>query len=40
MIYDDKVHLTGALATICPLNKKIIHGMVDSIMIPTSLAEE
>lgn len=40
MIYDDEVHLTGALATICPPDKKLIHGMLDSIMAPTSLKKE
>ncbi len=32
-----KVHLSGVLATICPLDKKRIHGMVDAIMAPGAL---
>ena len=31
---DDGVELGGVLATICPQDKKIIHGMVDAIMVP------
>lgn len=31
----DQVELVGILATICPLDKKIIHGMVDAVMVPT-----
>ncbi len=34
---NDKVELAGILATICPLDKKLIHGMVDAIMVPTAL---
>ncbi len=30
----DGVELGGVLATICPQDKKIIHGMVDAIMVP------
>ena len=30
----DKAELGGILATLCPANKKIIHGMVDAIMTP------
>lgn len=33
-----KVCLGGVLATICPANKKIIHGMRDAIMAPCSTA--
>ncbi|MDO8683828.1 MAG: hypothetical protein Q7N50_10150 [Armatimonadota bacterium] len=28
--------LGGVLATICPLDKKLIHGMVDAVMVPCS----
>jgi hypothetical protein len=28
--------LGGVLATICPADKKIIHGMTDAIMVPCS----
>lgn len=30
-----KVNLAGILATICPIDKKLIHGMVDAVMVPT-----
>ncbi len=33
-----KANLGGALATICPADKKIIHGMSDAILVPTGLA--
>ena len=34
---EDKVRLSGVLATICPADKKIIHGMRDAILIPCSV---
>jgi hypothetical protein len=34
LVTGDKIELAGILATICPLNKKLIHGMVDAIMVP------
>ena len=33
----DQVHLTGALATICPDDKKLLHGMQDAVMVPCRL---
>lgn len=33
-IEENKSHLTGAMATICPLDKKLIHGMQDAIITP------
>jgi hypothetical protein len=30
-------HLAGILATICPADKKVIHGMRDAIMVPCAL---
>jgi hypothetical protein len=30
----DKIHLAGIQATICPDDKKLLHGMVDSIIVP------
>lgn len=36
-ITENEVKLVGMLATICPLDKKIIHGMVDAVMVPTRL---
>jgi len=32
-----KTMLGGALATICPADKKILHGMSDAIMVPTMI---
>jgi len=34
MIIGNEAHFVGALATICPLDKKIIHGMVDALLLP------
>jgi hypothetical protein len=31
---DDSVSLGGVLATICPADKKILHGMRDAILVP------
>lgn len=36
-VSDDTVELTGILATICPADKKILHGMKDAIMVPCAL---
>ncbi len=33
-----KAELRGALATICPADKKLLHGMKDAIMVPTAVA--
>ena len=33
-VQGDDVELTGILATICPADKKIIHGMKDAILLP------
>jgi len=33
----DRVKLRGALTTIVPADKKLIHGMRDGIMVPTSI---
>jgi len=33
---ENEIHLGGVLATICPADKKIIHGMRDAIMVPCS----
>src|SRR5439155_18763705 len=32
-----RAHLAGVLATICPADKKIIHGMTDAIFAPCSI---
>ena len=36
-VSDNQVELVGILTTICPLDKKLIHGMVDAVMVPTRL---
>ena len=33
-VFDGKTHLSGALATFCPPDKKIIHGMQDAALLP------
>jgi hypothetical protein len=35
----DRVKLRGALATIVPADKKLLHGMRDAIMVPSARAE-
>ncbi len=35
-----KAELRGALATVCPPDKKLLHGMKDAIMAPTAVAPE
>jgi hypothetical protein len=39
-LHQDKVHLEGALATFCPVDKKIIHGMSDAAMLPVAFLTE
>ncbi|KLU40957.1 MAG: hypothetical protein AA931_00035 [Peptococcaceae bacterium 1109] len=34
-VHGPGVSLGGILATICPADKKLIHGMVDAVMVPT-----
>ena len=36
-VEDDRVKLRGALTTIVPADKKLIHGMRDGILVPTSI---
>jgi hypothetical protein len=33
-IIEEKVNLGGVLATVCPADKKILHGMSDAVMVP------
>jgi len=33
----DRVKCAGALATICPADKKLLHGMQDAILVPTAV---
>ncbi len=35
----EKVELAGILATVCPADKKIIHGMKDAIMVPCAISK-
>ncbi len=35
----EKVELAGILATVCPADKKIIHGMKDAILVPCATAD-
>jgi hypothetical protein len=35
-----KAELGGILATVCPLDKKLIHGMTDAVMVPCALREK
>ena len=36
-VSEETVELAGILATICPADKKILHGMKDAIMVPCAL---
>ena len=37
-VEDDRVKMRGALTTIVPADKKLIHGMRDGIMVPTRIS--
>lgn len=37
-VIDGKAHLRGALATVCPADKKLLHGMKDAVMVPTAIS--
>jgi hypothetical protein len=36
-VVENTTHLAGILATLCPQNKKKIHGMVDAVMMPCAI---
>ena len=36
LVTGDKVELKGGLATLCPVDKKLIHGMEDAVLVPVS----
>ena len=36
----ESAELAGILATICPADKKVIHGMKDAVMVPCTVAQE
>ncbi len=38
-VEEDRVRMRGALTTIVPADKKLIHGMRDGILVPTKIAE-
>jgi hypothetical protein len=35
----DRAELAGILATVCPLDKKLIHGMQDAVMLPCAVVK-
>jgi len=39
-VYGEQAHLGGILATVCPKDKKVIHGMRDAIMAPCGMASD
>lgn len=36
-LLEGKAQLRGALATVCPADKKILHGMKDAVIVPTAV---
>ena len=36
----ETAELAGILATVCPADKKVIHGMKDAVMVPCAITEE
>ena len=36
-VHGDKPALSGALATLCPPDKKILHGMRDALLLPAEV---
>jgi hypothetical protein len=38
-IIDGEARLAGALATFCPPDKKIIHGMQDAVLLPCRVTD-
>jgi hypothetical protein len=39
-LHDGKATLRGVLATVCPPDKKLLHGMKDAILVPARVAED
>ena len=39
-VANEKINLGGALATMCPADKKLLHGMSDAILVPLAVSEE
>jgi hypothetical protein len=40
LVTGELVELRGALATLCPVDKKLIHGMEDAMLVPVSSEKE
>jgi hypothetical protein len=38
-VVGSEVRLAGALATFCPPDKKIIHGMQDAVLLPCRITD-
>ena len=38
-VYNGKAELGGILATLCPLDKKLLHGMVDAVITPCAVKD-
>lgn len=38
-VVDDEPVLSGIQATVCPPDKKVLHGMVDAVVVPCGIAE-
>jgi len=39
-LLEGKAQLRGALATVCPADKKILHGMKDAVIVPAAVKGE
>ena len=39
-VIGERAELAGVLATLCPPDKKVIHGMRDAIMVPCAVAAQ
>ena len=37
---DGKAQLKGVLATVCPADKKLLHGMKDAVIVTARVADE
>ena len=36
-VHGERTHLGGALATVAPADKKLVHGMRDAILVPAAV---
>ena len=39
-VVNDETQLAGILVTVVPADKKLIHGMVDAVMVPAAISED